>query len=125
MMSKIHNDAVKNIVSQFEEAGYDVFIHLLNASDYGVPQDRKRVFYVGFRKDLNIKFNLQPKPYDYKLTFRDAIYDLKDSAIPSLEKNKTNGDNCNFSNHEYFIGSYSPIFMSRNRVRDWDEQANI
>lgn len=66
---------------------------MLNASDYGVPQDRKRVFYVGFRKDLNIKFNLPPKPYDYKLTFRDAI--------PALEKNKTNGDNCNFSNHEY------------------------
>ena len=61
MMSKIHNDAVKNIVSQFEEAGYDVFIHLLNASDYGVPQDRKRVFYVGFRKDLNIKFNITCK----------------------------------------------------------------
>lgn len=50
MMAKRHNDAVENIVSQFEEAGYDVFIHLLNASDYGVPQDRKRVFYVGFRK---------------------------------------------------------------------------
>ncbi len=123
MMAKRHNSAVKNIVSQFEEAGYDVFIHLLNASDYGVPQDRKRVFYVGFRKDLNISFDLQPKPYDYKLTFRDTIYDLKDNAIPALEKNKTNGDNCNFSNHEYFIGAYSPIFMSRNRVRDWDEQA--
>lgn len=123
MMAKRHNSAVENIVSQFEEAGYDVFIHLLNASDYGVPQDRKRVFYVGFRKDLNISFDLQPKPYDYKLTFRDAIYDLKDNAIPALEKNKTNGDNCNFSNHEYFIGAYSPIFMSRNRVRDWDEQA--
>lgn len=26
-------------------------------------------------------------------------------------------------NHEYFIGAYSPIFMSRNRVRQWDEQA--
>lgn len=123
MMAKRHNSAVENIVSQFEEAGYDVFIHLLNASDYGVPQDRKRVFYVGFRKDLNISFDLPPKPYDYKLTFRDAIYDLKDNAIPALEKNKTNGDNCNFSNHEYFIGAYSQIFMSRNRVRDWDEQA--
>lgn len=123
MMAKRHNSAVENIVSQFEEAGYDVFIHLLNASDYGVPQDRKRVFYVGFRKDLNISFDLPPKPYDYKLTFRDAIYDLKDNAIPALEKNKTNGDKCNFSNHEYFIGAYSPIFMSRNRVRDWDEQA--
>lgn len=56
MMAKRHNTAVKTIISQFEEAGYDVFIHLLNASDYGVAQDRKRVFYVGFRKDLNADF---------------------------------------------------------------------
>lgn len=123
MMAKRHNSAVENILSQFEDAGYDVYIHLLNASDYGVPQDRKRLFYVGFKKDLNIRFDLPPKPYDYKLTFRDAIYDLKDDAIPALDKNKTNGDKCNVSNHEYFVGAYSPIFMSRNRVRGWDEQA--
>lgn len=84
-MAKRHNSAVENIVSQFEEAGYDVFIYLLDASDYGVPQDRKRVFYVGFRKDLNIKFE-PPKPYESKLTFKDVIFDLKDSAIPALEK---------------------------------------
>ena len=123
MMAKRHNSAVKHIVSQFEDAGYNVFIHLLNASDYGVPQDRKRVFYVGFRKDLNVNFDLPPEKYDYKLTFKDAIYDLKDNAIPALTKNKTNGEKCNFLNHEYFIGAYSPIFMSRNRVRGWDEQA--
>ena len=84
-MAKRHNSAVENIVSQFEEAGYDVFIHLLNASDYGVPQDRKRVFYVGFRKDLNIKFE-PPKTIRVKVDFKDAIFDLKDSAIPALEK---------------------------------------
>lgn len=122
MMASRHSEAVKNIVSQFEEAGYDVFIHLLNASDYGVPQDRQRVFYVGFRKDLNVEF-VPPKPYENKLTFKDAIWDLKDSAIPGLEKNKTNGDNCKFLNHEYFIGAYSSMFMSRNRVRQWHEQA--
>ena len=122
MMASRHSEAVKNIVSQFEEAGYDVFIHLLNASDYGVPQDRQRVFYVGFRKDLKVEF-IPPKPYENKLTFKDAIWDLKDSAIPGLEKNKTNGDNCKFLNHEYFIGAYSSMFMSRNRVRQWHEQA--
>lgn len=122
MMAKRHSTAVKNIVSQFEEAGYDVFIFLLNASDYGVPQDRKRVFYIGFRKDLKITFEA-PKPYDRKLTFKDAIYDLKDSAIPALYKNKTNGDKCLISNHEYFIGGFSSIYMSRNRVRGWDNQA--
>ncbi len=123
MMAKRHNSAVENIISQFEEAGYNVFIHLLNSSDYGVPQDRKRVFYVGFRKDLNIDFTNPPKPYSYKMTFKDAIYDLKDSAIPALSQNKTNGDKCKVLNHEYFIGAYSPIFMSRNRVRQWNEQA--
>lgn len=51
MMAQRHREAVKNIVSQLEDAGYGVFIKLLNAKDYGVAQDRKRVFYVGFRKD--------------------------------------------------------------------------
>ena len=123
MMAKRHDSAVESIVSQFEDAGYDVFIHLLNASDYGVPQDRKRVFYVGFRKDLHAQFNEPPKSYDSKLTFKDAIFDLKDTAIPALDRNKTNDDKCKVLNHEYFIGEYSPIFMSRNRVRKWDEQA--
>ncbi|OJG32328.1 DNA cytosine methyltransferase [Enterococcus cecorum] len=87
MMTKRHNIAVENIVSQFEKAGYDAFIHLLIASDYivCVPQNRKKVFYVGFRKNLNIEF--EPfKPYESKVTFKNAIFDLKDSVIPSLEK---------------------------------------
>lgn len=56
-------------------------------------------------------------------SIRDIIYDLKDNAIPAKDKNKTNGENCEILNHEYFIVAYSPIFMSRNRVRTWDEQA--
>lgn len=123
MMSKRHTEAVENIVKQFDEAGYDVFIHILNASDYGVPQDRLRVFYIGFRKDLNIVYHEPPVPYENKLTLKDAIFDLKDSAIPAQDKNKTNGNQCKVLNHEYYIGSYSPIFMSRNRVRQWDEPA--
>jgi len=121
MMAQRHNSAVEEIVNAFEEAGYDVHIILMNAADYGLPQDRKRVFYIGFRKDLNIEFT-PPKPYDEKVTLKDAIYDLKDSAIPALDKNYTNGDKCLLPNHEYFIGSYSTIFMSRNRVRNWNEQ---
>lgn len=122
MMANRHSEAVEGIVSQFETAGYDVFIKLVNAADYGVAQDRKRVFYIGFRKELGINFKF-PEPYAYKLTLKDIIWDLKDNAIPARDKNKTNGDNCKFSNHEYFTGAYSTIFMSRNRVRSWDEPA--
>lgn len=123
MLAKRHSDAVKTIVHHFETAGigYDVHIDTLNANDFNVPQDRKRVFYIGFRKDLNITKFIFPKAEDEKLVLKDAIWDLKDSAIPSLDKNKTNGDNCKILNHEYFTGSYSTIYMSRNRVRSWDE----
>ena len=57
----------------------------------------------------------------HKPTLREAIWDLQDTAIPAQEKNKTNGDACKIPNNEYFTGSFSPIFMSRNRVRSWDE----
>lgn len=123
MLAKRHSDAVKNIIHHFETAGigYDVHIKLLNANDYNVPQDRKRVFYIGFRKDLNITDFEFPQPQENKLILRDAIWDLKDTAIPALDKNKSNGDDCKILNHEYFIGGYSTIYMSRNRVRSWDE----
>ena len=45
----------------------------------------------------------------------------KDTALPAKEKNLSNGDMCKVLNHEYMIGSFSTIFMSRNRVRSWDE----
>jgi DNA (cytosine-5)-methyltransferase 1 len=43
----------------FEEIGYNLSFQLLNVADYGVPQDRKRVFFIGYRKDLGMKFSLQ------------------------------------------------------------------
>lgn len=127
MLANRHSQAVKNIISMFEECGYEVSVTLVNAADYGVAQDRKRVFYIGFRKDLNVNFKF-PEPTtptpESKLTLRDIIWDLKDSAVPALEKNNPNPpESLAMPNHEYFIGAYSTIFMSRNRVRQWDEQA--
>ena len=124
MLADRHSEAVKNIIKMFEECGYDVSLTLVNAKDYGVAQERKRVFYIGFRKDLNIKFDFpkgSTEDDNNKITLRDIIWDLQDSAVPAGEKNQHNTNAIN--NNEYFIGSYSPIFMSRNRVKSWDEQA--
>ena len=124
MLADRHSEAVKNILKMFEECGYDVSLTLVNAKDYGVAQERKRVFYIGFRKDLNIKFDFpkgSTEDDNKKITLRDIIWDLKDTAVPAGEKNQHNPNAIN--NNEYFIGSYSPIFMSRNRVKGWDEQA--
>ena len=120
MLANIHKDAVKNIIAEFDKADYNISISLVNAVDFGVPQDRKRVFYIGIRKDLKKTFNLVA-PEVKKLVLKDAIWDLKDSAIPALKFNKTNGTNCKVLNHEYMTGGFSTIYMSRNRVRSWDE----
>ena len=124
MLANRHSTAVKNIISMFEECGYNVTINLVNAKDYGVAQERKRVFYIGFRKDLRIDFKFpegSTQDDNKKITLRDIIWDLKDTAVPAGEKNHRNP--CAINNNEYFTGAYSTIFMSRNRVKSWDEQA--
>jgi DNA (cytosine-5)-methyltransferase 1 len=119
-----HSEALKNIKEMFQNAGigYELSFQMLNASDFDVPQDRKRVFFVGIRKDLNFKFQF-PKPAKEKITLEQAISDLKHSVVPAKEGNKTNKENCEIPNHEYMIGGFSSMFMSRNRVRTWEEQS--
>lgn len=121
MLLSRHKDALTNIKEMLKTAGigYRLSFELLNVVDYGIPQDRKRVFFIGFRNDLNLNFKF-PEPIKRKKTLKDAIHDLKDTALPALEKNHPN-ENCNLSNHEYMTGSFSSIYMSRNRVRSWDE----
>ena len=122
MLSKRNEEAVGRIMGMFKDAGYVVFRKLLNAVDYGVPQIRERVFYVGFRRDLGISSFAFPEPIAERKTLRDAIWDLRDLAVPAAAGNKANPA-VRFENHEYFIGGFSPIFMSRNRVKRWDDPA--
>ena len=124
MLSNRHSEAVQNILNLFKESGYRVTLNLVNAKDYGVAQERKRVFYIGFRDDLDIDFEFpegSTKDDEKKITLRDIIWDLQYTAIPAEEKNHHNPAAIN--NNEYFTGAFSPIFMSRNRVKAWDEQA--
>ena len=124
MLANRHSEAVKNILNMFDDAGYDVSFTLVNAKDYGVAEERKRVFYIGFRKDLKIDFGFprgSTKEDKNKITLKDIIWDLQDTAVPAGEKNHHNPKAIN--NNEYYTGAYSPIFMSRNRVKAWNEQA--
>lgn len=124
MLANRHSEAVQNILQLFEEAGYDVSFTMVNAKDYGVAEERKRVFYIGFRHDLKINFGFprgSTKDDSKKITLRDIIWDLQDTAVPAGPKNHHNPEAIN--NNEYFTGAFSPIFMSRNRVKSWDEQA--
>lgn len=121
ILAGIHKEAFQKILKDFSAAGYNVVYKLLNAKDYNVPQDRERVIIVGYHKKMGKTFEF-PDGTNKLLTLRDAIGNLKEPK-PALKYNKTNGDNLEVPNHEYMTGSFSTIYMSRNRVRSWDEQS--
>ena len=124
MLADRNSKAFLNIKDRFDDCGYILKAKLLNASDFEVPQDRKRIIFVGYRKDLGIEYD-HPEGFtklpEEKSTLRDAIFDIKDSALAAVGKNDTNGQKCSIPNHEYMTGGFSTIYMSRNRVRAWDE----
>jgi len=119
MLLDKHKKNFEEFIGEFEKAGYIVSWKLIDAIDFCVPQNRKRVIIVGYRNDLNKKFEF-PKPIEPRLTLRNAIWDLR-QAQPAKKQNKSWGDELPVSNHEYMNGDFSTIYMSRNRVRSWDE----
>lgn len=74
-----HSDFLKELIAALGEAGYDVVLpyQVLNAADYGVPQDRKRLFLLGTRRGL--KAPDYPIPLDHRVTVEEAIGDLPDA----------------------------------------------
>jgi DNA (cytosine-5)-methyltransferase 1 len=64
----------KEIVTDFENAGYTCSFKILNAFDFGVPQKRNRLFLVGSKQGKTINF--EPVTKKVRVTVRDALFDL-------------------------------------------------
>lgn len=118
ILSPSHKKEFLKIVKAFKKIGYNVNYKLLDSKGYEVPQERKRVIIVGYHEKLGKTFDF-PEPSNKLLTLSDAIGDLP-APIPAKEKNKANS-NMEIPNHEYMNGGFSTIYMSRNRVRAWNE----
>jgi DNA (cytosine-5)-methyltransferase 1 len=74
-----NGNSMKVILSELDKAGYKVFSKVLNSIDYGVPQMRERIYFVGIRKDLIPKdFNFyfpDPQP---RVSIRNYLIDSKE-----------------------------------------------
>ena len=64
------------ILSIFESIGYDAKVKVLLAADYGVPQLRKRAFFIGNNLGIDPEFLFPPKINKDYITVEDAIFDL-------------------------------------------------
>lgn len=120
LMTLGSGEVLNQIVEDFSAAGYTVTAHLVNAKDYGVPQTRERVFLVGVHKSkIEEQYNYEydfPRPTHNETeqlsagikaytTLKDSIKDLEDNPGYIYE------------------GSYSSMYMSRNRKKTWESQS--
>lgn len=85
LMTHDRGRTLKTILSIFDDIGYDVGTHLLDAYDYGVPQKRPRVLIVGLRKDLD-KLWWPPGEIVNKKTLRDCLKDVPPSKHVKYSK---------------------------------------
>lgn len=100
MQSTNNGKFVDDILNMMDNLGYNANVDLLNAADFGVPQIRKRLIFVGVRRDLTNKTYEFPKKRilyekDY-ITVKDAIGDL-----PKLNNNETIIDYDSNAKNEY------------------------
>jgi len=100
------------IINEFEGKGYRVKYKLLAAENFGIPQERKRVFIVGVRNDIGFDYQFPQETHGPGLksyvTLRDTIGGLPMWPEGEYIPNET---------------GYSSRYMSRNRKRGWDEMS--
>lgn len=93
-MGKKFKSTRDKFIKSWEDAGYIVHSKILNTKDYGIPQNRERVWFVGIRRDVKQDFSF-PEPFKLTLKLRDLLdaevdekYYLKGGLLAWWERNK-------------------------------------
>lgn len=122
IVSDKHFKTFRGFLSTLSMAGYTIKFATMNAADYGVPQDRIRVFVVGVVNNLHVEFQF-PYPVTPKtqhISLKKAIGNV-DIQPRMYNKEKVEPSNGKLKNHDCYTGPYDKKFMARNRVRKWDD----
>lgn len=115
--SKKFKDTFQMFLDELREYGYNTYYQVLNAKDYGVPQNRERVFVIFIKKELdNGKFTF-PKPFDNGIRLKDILEDEVDEKyyINTLKARELIDD---------LIKSGKLDKEISNTVREWGEEAS-
>lgn len=74
VLSKKHRHNFDKYLNEMDRIGYKNYYQVLNAKDYGVPQNRERVFVISIRNDIEKEFEF-PKPFDKGIRLKDVLED--------------------------------------------------
>lgn len=96
-------------IKVFAESGYKVKAQVLNAADFGVAQERRRIFIVGIREDLGLEYQ-----------FPTPTHGLA-SSQPHITIQQAIGDMPEWPEGEFYAREFHWYYLSRDRRRDWGE----
>ena len=77
VLSKKHKHNFDGYLEDMDKLGYSNYYQVLNAKDYGIPQNRERIFVVSIRKDID-KGYVFPEPQELTLRLKDMLEDEVD-----------------------------------------------
>ena len=80
LTSKKFTAEFKIVLDSLNDAGYKNYWAVLNSKDYGIPQNRERVFIISIRNDINHGFEF-PKKYELKLRLKDLLEETVDEKF--------------------------------------------
>jgi len=94
-----HEKTFQKVLSELDRIGYNIKYRLMNSKYYGTPQSRERIYFVCYRKDLEIESNPFPKSKLLNITVKDILqndidekYYLTDKQLESMKSRERFGD---------------------------------
>lgn len=109
MVRKNFSHLLQDQFKVFSEAGYTVKAQVLNAVEYGVAQERKRIFIVGMRNDLGVEYHFPETTHG------------EGKAQPHKTIHQAIGHLPEWPEGEYYAREFHWYYMSRNRRQDWHQ----
>ena len=120
MLDTKFSDVFQDFINRLSSAGYDVKWKLLDAVNYSIPQNRERVFLIGFRKELNINYVFPLPTSTEPVTLSKAIGDITENPVrySGMEKVVVNTQR---SNHDVLATDFGSFYYRGNRRRGWQQ----
>jgi len=106
----------RNQITRFRLSGYRVNAGILDAREFGVPQERRRLFFVGVRSDFGVKYSFPDATHRYAEGDDDAL-----PLCPTI--GETIGDMEAWPTGEFDAQPFHWYYLSRNRYRGWGERS--
>jgi len=73
LLTKRHEKTLNTIIQKLQSLGYQVTYELLNSKDYGIPQNRERVWIYAYHGKLDENFSLKPKKEKLNISFQNLL----------------------------------------------------